>query len=132
MTNRSRQTPHLTLTPGRESYPLSLRYMNNGAGSLSLAQEYGAAEKALTYKLVLITASGQRTVYTSDASQESVIGYGLSPNDQYLTVEYSSVKDSELDLYTENSKPLAVRTRIIDLGNGQTVKDFAGFGLQWK
>ncbi len=127
----SRIMPQFKQIDGLDPYPLNLTLLANGDGYLARLQVYGQDYRQSNDYFLLSRQGSDNIIYKVDTVQSNVDGYALSPNDQYLAVEQSSIKYSESDQYPDNSKSYSVHTQLIDVGTGKPVRDIEGFGLAW-
>jgi hypothetical protein len=113
------------LVSGSGQHLVSLHLLPNESGFIALVNTY-------RMRYVLLDRGNTQTVlYQTAASQTtSILGYNMSPNDQYAEVSIGNRNDS--DKYPDNPQPLGVHTLLINAANGQVVQHIDGSEISWE
>jgi hypothetical protein len=86
------------------------------------------------FKSAMVFDDGEsaRIIYRTLRDEGSLVGFSLSPNDQYAIVEtVPNVASSVDDGYTVNARATSITTVFVDISTGAVVKSIEGFSVSW-
>ena len=122
---------------GTTQYTAELRFLAGGAGTDSAGYvqriaEFDAATGSVRQYLSLVQGGEARTVYAPASARETIVGFELSPNDQYLAVQIVPNRDTELsDGYPVNTQATDVTTLFVNVATGDVRRSVLGFDATW-
>lgn len=112
-------TAELKLLAGRKAFVQRLTEFDPKSGS---PRQY----------LTLVSGSKSRVIYAPDSARENIVGFSISPNDQYLAVQIVPNRDTALlDGYPVGPQATTATTLFIDLETGRLTRSVVGFGAAW-
>ncbi|MDJ0377918.1 hypothetical protein [Cryobacterium sp. PH31-L1] len=123
---------------GTTQYTAELRFLAGGAGtdSVSYVQrvaEFDAATGSVRQHLSLVQGGQTRRVYTPVSANETIVGFELSPNDQYLAVQIVPNRETELsDGYPVNAQATDATTLFVNVATGAVRRSVLGFDATWQ
>lgn len=110
-----------------------LRILQNSSGFLQVSGSYSEITKVYRKVFEMTNNTEVRELYGADMKEVQIGDFGISDNDQYLTLDASSMATNwKLDDYTDHPKPINIRTLIVNTKTRDTVKEVDGFKLTWR
>jgi hypothetical protein len=73
-----------------------------------------------------------RVLYDTATKGSSILEFGVSANDQIISVEAAQLRDAVYDGYPVAPKTLSTGTALIDAGNSKVVRDIDGIAVKWQ
>ena len=124
---------------GTTRYTAELRFLAGGDGDtetdryVQRVAEFDPATGAVRQYLSLVAGGEARTVYAPASALETIVGFEISPNDQYLAVQVVPNRDSELsDGYPENAQATDATTLFVNVATGELRRSVLGFDATWQ
>ncbi|TFD62783.1 hypothetical protein E3T39_02320 [Cryobacterium suzukii] len=123
---------------GTTQYTAELRFRAGGVGSESdgyvqRVAEFDAATGSVRQYLSLVQGGEARTVYSPASADETIVGFELSPNDQFLAVQIVPNRDTELsDGYPVNAQATDATTLFVNVATGAVRRSVLGFDATWQ
>ncbi|TFC81011.1 hypothetical protein E3O45_01340 [Cryobacterium sp. TMS1-20-1] len=124
---------------GTTRYTAELRFLAGGDGDtetdryVQRVAEFDPATGAVRQYLSLVAGGETRTVYAPASALETIVGFEISPNDQYLAVQVVPNRDSELsDGYPENAQATDATTLFVNVATGELRRSVLGFDATWQ
>ncbi|WP_104177724.1 hypothetical protein [Cryobacterium sp. Y50] len=95
--------------------------------------EFDPATGAVRQYLSLVAGGQARTVYAPVSALETIVGFEISPNNQYLAVQVVPNRDSELsDEYPVNAQATDATTLFVNVATGELRRSVLGFDATWQ
>lgn len=126
---------------GTTQYTAGLQFLAGGEGFVQRLSEFdpdtGQVRQSLTLVSVGEQGSGEgdgeeRVVYAPTSGAESIVGFSVSPNDQYLAVQIEPNRDTaESDGYPFEAQATDATTLFVDIATGQITRSVVGFAATW-
>ena len=123
---------------GTTRYTAELRFLAGGAEGTDLnnfvqrVAEFDPATGGVRQYLSLVQGGEARTVYAPASASETIVGFELSPNDQFLAVQIVPNRDIELsDGYPVNAQAMDATTLFVNVATGQVRRSVLGFDATW-
>jgi len=114
-------------------YITGVKLLQNSNSTLKKTQTLSIGGGASKTAIVVSDGKSNRTIFNIKQKETDITDFGSSGNDQYVTVETSgSVSNKQHDGYPENSRPINIKTRILDMKDSKTLKTIDGFMLTWE
>ena len=83
--------------------------------------------------LSLVQGGETHTIYAPVSASETIVGFEISPNDQYLAVQIVPNRNSELsDGYPVNAQATDATTLFVNLTTGSVQRSVLGFDATWQ
>jgi hypothetical protein len=115
---------------GRHTYGSDAQELSDGRALEYLSVTNSSAD-AFVETIVIVDEGNVREVYTA-ASGTLIMGFSVSPNEQYLSIELNpDLANTEYDGPWANAQPRGIETYIVDMATGDVKRSFAGFDLVW-
>ncbi|SEN65707.1 hypothetical protein SAMN05216281_11134 [Cryobacterium luteum] len=123
---------------GTTRYTAELRFLAGGAdgtdpnGYVQRVAEFDPATGAVRQYLSLVQNGEARTVYAPASASETIVGFELSPNDQFLAVQIVPNRNTEVsDGYPVNSQAADATTLFVNVATGEIRRSVLGFDTSW-
>ncbi len=124
--------PEAGIINGIESDASEIILLQNSDDYILIKEAYRESDGAYTRVAEVTRGAQKQVIYSSNQRQEQLFELNSSPNEQMASIELSDVfKNRKFDGYGTISRPTNMRTRIVDINTGKTIKDFDGFQLHW-
>ena len=124
---------------GTTRYTAELRFLAGGDGNTQIDRyvqrvaEFDPATGAVRQYLSLVEGGEARTVYTPASALETIVGFEISPNGQYLAVQVVPNRNSELsDEYPVNAQATDATTLFVNVATGSQSRSVLGFAATWQ
>lgn len=124
---------------GTTQYTAELRFLAGGNGDtetdryVQRVAEFDPTTGAVRQHLSLVEGGEARTVYSPASVLETIVGFQISPNDQYLAVQVVPNRHSELsDGYPVNAQATDATTLFVNLATGSQSRSVLGFDATWQ
>ena len=125
--------------PGTTQYTAELKFLAGGDGGtdtdryVQRVAEFDPDTGSVRQYLSLVVGGEARTVYAPASALETIVGFEISPNDQYLAVQIVPNRDSELsDGYPENAQATDATTLFVNVATGELRRSVLGFDATWQ
>ncbi|MFC6355522.1 hypothetical protein [Luethyella okanaganae] len=120
------------LVDGTTPYTGELHFLSDGTGIVQRLAEFDTATGKVRQYLSLERDGESRILYEPASSNENVIGFAISPNDQYLAIRIIPNSDTQLsDGYPVDPQATTVTTLFIDIEAGVLRRSVVGFDVSW-
>ncbi|TFD55134.1 hypothetical protein E3T55_01535 [Cryobacterium frigoriphilum] len=125
-----------TLTPesvvGTTRYTAGLRFLAGGDGFVQRLSEFDPDTQQVRQNLTLVSDGVERVVYAPSSGAESIVGFSVSPNDQYLAVQIVPNRDTSVsDGYPFEAQSTDATTLFVNIATGQITRSVVGFAATW-
>ena len=122
------------IVPGTTQYTAGLRFLaGSERGYVQRVAEFDPETGSARQYLSLVEDGLTRTVYAPASALETIVGFTLSPNDQYLAVQVVPNRDSESsDGYPVNAQATDATTLFVNLATGAVRRSVLGFDATWR
>ena len=123
---------------GTTQYTAELRFLAGGAGTdsdsyVQCVAEFDAATGSVRQYLSLVQGGEARTVYAPASADETIVGFELSPNDQFLAVQIVPNRETERsDGYPVNAQATDATTLFVNVATGAVRRSVLGFDATWQ
>ena len=123
---------------GTTQYTAELRFLAGGAGTdsdsyVQRVAEFDAATGSVRQYLSLVQGGEARTVYAPASADETIVGFELSPNDQFLAVQIVPNRETERsDGYPVNAQATDATTLFVNVATGAVRRSVLGFDATWQ
>lgn len=122
---------------GTTQYTDEVRFLTGGDGFVQRMAEFDPVTGQVQQRLTLVTGSGadvrSRNVYAPVLADETIVGFSLSPNDQYVAVQIVPNRQSQtLDEYPANAQAREATTLFVTLETGEIRRSVVGFDAAWR
>ena len=118
---------------GTNRYTSELRFLAGGDGYVQRIAEFDPVTGSVQHYLSLVVGGEARTVYAPVSATETIVGFELSPNDQYLAVQIVPNRDTEVsDGYPVNAQTTDATTLFVNVQTGQMRRSVLGFDATWR
>ncbi|MDJ0337071.1 hypothetical protein [Cryobacterium sp. PH31-O1] len=120
--------------PGTTRYTAELGFLAGEAGGyVQRVAEFDPATGAVRQYLSLVQDGEARTVYSPASGLETIVGFELSPNDQFLAVQIVPNRNTELsDGYPVNTQATDATTLFVNVATGEIRRSVLGFDATWQ
>ncbi|TFD68044.1 hypothetical protein [Cryobacterium ruanii] len=125
--------------PGTTRYTAELRFLAGGADStdtdsyVQRVAEFDAATGTVRQYLSLVQGGAARTVYAPASAVETIVGFELSPNNQFLAVQIVPNRETERsDGYPVNTQSTDATTLFVNMATGEVRRSVVGFNATWQ
>ncbi|KGJ74225.1 hypothetical protein GY21_10640 [Cryobacterium roopkundense] len=122
---------------GTTRYTDEMRFLTGGDGYVQRMAEFDPVTGQVQQRLTLVTGTGpevrSRVIYEPASDEESIVGFGLSPNDQYVAVQI--VPNRQVltsDEYPANAQAQEATTLFVSLETGEIRRSVVGFDVYWR
>ncbi|WP_104081808.1 hypothetical protein [Cryobacterium sp. Y11] len=123
---------------GTTRYTAQLRFLAGGDGETDADRyvqriaEFAPETGSVRQFLSLVAGGEARTVYAPASASETIVGFELSPNDQYLAVQIVPNRNTELsDGYPVNAQAVDATTVFVNIATGEVRRSVLGFDATW-
>ncbi|MDH6237386.1 hypothetical protein [Cryobacterium sp. CG_9.6] len=117
---------------GTTPYTDELRFLAGGGFVQRMAQ-FDPVTGQPKQRLTLVQGEERRVVYEPASAGETIVGFTLSPNDQYAAVQIIPNRDDQMaDDYPVNGQVTAATTLFVDLATGEIRRSVVGFDATWR
>ncbi|WEO75782.1 hypothetical protein BJQ94_10315 [Cryobacterium sp. SO2] len=121
---------------GTTPYTAELRFLTGGEGYVQRVAEFDQATGRVLQSLILVSGppgeETSRLVYQPVLDYETVVGFSLSPNDQYLAVQTVPNSDTQLtDGYPVGAQATTTTTVFVDIATGAITRSIVGIDATW-
>ncbi|MGY4857070.1 hypothetical protein [Cryobacterium sp. AP23] len=121
---------------GTTPYTAELHFLTGGEGYVQRVAEFDQATGRVVQYLTLVTGEpGQESslvVYRPALVNETIVGFSLSPNDQYLAIQTVPNSDTQVnDGYPVNPQATTTTTVFVDLATGAMTRSIVGMDATW-
>lgn len=118
---------------GTTPYTAELRFLGGGDGFVQRVAEFDPATGSVRQSLSLMQGGQVQTVYAPASASEIIVGFELSPNDQYLAVQVVPNGNTEVsDGYPVNAQAVDATTLFVDVATGEVHRSVLGFDTTWR
>ncbi|MDJ0350495.1 hypothetical protein [Cryobacterium sp. PH29-G1] len=118
---------------GTNRYTSELRFLAGGDGYVQRIAEFDPETGSVQHHLSLVRGGEARTVYAPASATETIVGFELSPNDQYLAVQIVPNRDTEVsDGYPVNAQATDATTLFVNVETGQMRRSVLGIDATWR
>ncbi|MBG6213671.1 hypothetical protein RCH23_001445 [Cryobacterium sp. CAN_C3] len=119
---------------GTTQYTAELRFLvGQDGGYVQRVAEFNAATGSAQQYLSLVHGGEARTVYAPASAEETIVGFELSPNDQFLAVQIVPNRGTELsDGYPVNAAATDATTLFVNVATGEVRRSVIGFDATWQ
>jgi hypothetical protein len=121
---------------GTSPYTAELEFLTGGVGYVQRVAEFDQATGRVLQSLTLVTgepgAETGRVVYEPTLENETIVGFRLSPNDQYLAIQ--TVPNSETaisDGYPVDAQATTSTIVFVELDTGAITRSVVGMNATW-
>jgi len=121
---------------GTTPYTAELRFLTGGEGYVQRVAEFDQASGKVKQYLTLVTgdpaAPTSRVVYEPTLADETIVGFSISPNDQYLAIQTVPNSQTQVsDNYPVDPQATTATTIFVDLASGATTRSVVGIDVTW-
>lgn len=121
---------------GTTPYTAELHFLTGGEGYVQRVAEFDQATGRVQQHLTLVTgepgAEVSRVVYEPALANETIVGFDLSPNDQYLAVQTVPNSDTQVsDGYPVGAQATTATVVFVDLDTGAITRSIVGMATTW-
>ena len=118
---------------GTTEFTEQLRFLAGGDGGyVQGVTRIDAATGAVRQHLSLVQGAEARTVYVPTSATETIVGFELSPNDQYLAVHIVPNRETDVsDGYSVNAQTTDATTLFVNVATGEVRRSVLGFDATW-
>ena len=117
---------------GTTRYTAGLRFLAGGGGFVQRLSEFDPDTQQVRQDIVLVSDGVERVVYAPSAGTESIVGFSVSPNDQFLAVQIVPNRDTSIsDGYPIEAQATAATTLFVNIATGQITRSVVGFAATW-
>lgn len=121
---------------GTTPYTAELRFLTGGDGYVQRLAEFDQETGRVRQSLSLVTgqpgSETSRLVYEPALANETIVGFSLSPNDQYLAVQTVPNSDTQLtDGYPVDPQATTTTTLFVNLATGAITRSVVGIDATW-
>jgi len=107
-----------------------LRFLAGGEGFVQLRADPDSGR--VPQRIVLQEGADSRVVYEPASASEAIIGFSLSPNDEYLAVQIVPNRDEQTpDDYPHSGQAREAMTLFVNMATGQIRRSVIGFDVAW-
>jgi len=118
--------------PGTSRYTAGLRFLAGGDGFVQRLSEFDPDTQRVRQNLTLVSDGVERVVYAPSSETESIVGFSVSPNDQYLAVQIVPNRDTSVsDGYPLEAQATDATTLFVNIATGQITRSVVGFAATW-
>ena len=121
---------------GTTPYTAELRFLTGGEGYVQRVAEFDQSSGRVRQYLTLVTgavgAETSRLVYQPVLENETIVGFAISPNDQYLAVQTVPNSTTQVtDGYPVDPQATTATTVFVDLATGGITRSIVGIDATW-
>ncbi|MBX0298545.1 hypothetical protein K2F54_00990 [Cryobacterium sp. 1639] len=121
---------------GTTPYTAELHFLTGGEGYVQRVAEFDQATGRIVQYLTLVTgaagAESSRVVYEPALANETIVGFSLSPNDQYLAIQTVPNSDTQVsDEYPVDPQATTTTTVFVELDSGAITRSIVGIDATW-
>ena len=121
---------------GTTPYTAELRFLTGGEGYVQRVAEFDQATGRVHQYLTLVSgdpaAPTSRVVYEPVLPDETILGFVISPNDQYLAIQTVPNSQTQVsDDYPVGAQATTATTIIVDLATGAISRSIVGIDAIW-
>jgi hypothetical protein len=121
---------------GTTPYTAELRFLTGGEGYVQRVAEFDQSTGRVRQYLTLVTGEpGQETsvlVYEPVLENETILGFSISPNDQYLAIQTVPNSATQVsDGYPVDAQATTATTVFVDLDSGTITRSIVGIDAIW-
>jgi hypothetical protein len=121
---------------GTSPYTAELEFLTGGQGYVQRVAEFDQATGSILQSLTLVTgepgAETARVVYEPALENETIVGFGLSPNDQYLAIQtVPNSATSISDGYPVDAQATTTTVVFVELDTGTITRSIVGMNATW-
>jgi hypothetical protein len=121
---------------GTTPYTAELHFLTGGEGYVQRVAEFDQTTGRVVQYLTLVTgepgAEVSRVVYEPALPNETIVGFSLSPNDQYLAVQTVPNSETQLsDGYPVGAQATTVTVVFVELAAGAITRSIVGLDATW-
>lgn len=121
---------------GTTPYTAELHFLTGGEGYVQRVAEFDQTTGKVVQYLTLVTGGtgeeSSRVVYRPALTNETIVGFGLSPNDQYLAIQTVPNSETQVsDGYPVNPQATTATTVFVDLATGDLTRSIVGMDPTW-
>ena len=121
---------------GTTPYTAELRFLTGGDGYVQRVAEFDQMTGEVLQYLTLVTgepgAGDSRLVYEPVLENETIVGFSISPNDQYLAIQTVPNSVTQVtDGYPVDAQATTATTVFVDLASGDITRSIVGIDATW-
>ena len=121
---------------GTTPYTAELHFLTGGEGYVQRVAEFDQSTGRVTQSLILVTgdaaAPTSREVYAPVLPNETIVGFTVSPNDQYLAVQTVPNSQTQVsDGYPVDPQATTATTLFVELSTGVISRSIVGIDATW-
>jgi hypothetical protein len=121
---------------GTTPYTAELRFLTGGDGYVQRMAEFDQATGRVLQSLILVTGDAgdqtSRLVYEPALANETIVGFSVSPNDQYLAVQTVPNSDTQVtDGYPVDPQATTATTVFVNVATGAITRSIVGIDATW-
>ncbi|TFB97784.1 hypothetical protein E3O42_15635 [Cryobacterium adonitolivorans] len=121
---------------GTTPYTAELRFLTGGEGYVQRVAEFDQATGRVRQTLILVTgdpaAPTTRPVYEPVLPNETIVGFTISPNDQYLAIQTVPNGQTQVtDGYPVDPQATTATTLFVELATGAISRSIVGIDATW-
>jgi hypothetical protein len=121
---------------GTTPYTAELRFLTGGEGYVQRLAEFDQTTGRIRQYLSLVTGEAGsetgRIVYEPTLPNETIVGFGLSPNDQYLAIQTVPNSDTQVsDGYPVDPQATTTTLVFVELETGAITRSIVGMDATW-
>lgn len=121
---------------GTTPYTAELRFLTGGEGYVQRVAEFDQVTGRVRQYLTLVTgepgAEQSRLVYEPVLENETIVSFGISPNDQYLAIQTVPNSVTQVtDGYPVDAQATTATTVFVDLASGDITRSIVGIDATW-
>jgi hypothetical protein len=121
---------------GTTPYTAELRFLTGGEGYVQRVAEFDQGTGRVRQYLTLVTgesgSESSRVVYEPTLPNETIVGFGLSPNDQYLAIQTVPNSDTQVsDDYPVDPQATTATLLFVNLDTGALTRSIVGMDATW-
>ena len=117
---------------GTTRYTAGLQFLAGGDGFVQRLSEFDPDTQVVRQDLTLVGDGEERVVYAPTSEAESIVGFSVSPNDQYLAVQIEPNRDTAVsDGYPFEAQATDATTLFVNIATGQITRSVVGFAATW-
>ncbi len=121
-----------TTVPGTTRYTAGLDFLAGGDGFVQRLAEFDPQTGVARQYLTRVSDGAETTIYTPASAQESIVGFQVSPNDQYVAVQIVPNRETEIsDGYPLQAQATDATTLFVTIATGQITRSVVGFAATW-
>ncbi|MFO7691364.1 MAG: hypothetical protein R6W83_12575 [Cryobacterium sp.] len=118
---------------GTTRYTAGLEFLAGGDGYVQRLAEFDPVTGVARQYLTLVVDGEEDVIYAPASAQETIVGFTVSPNDQYVAVQIVPNRDTAVtDGYPVLAQATDATTLFVSIATGQITRSVVGFAATWQ